>query len=217
MAAVAGRGAFMAARGIGSLLGKVAGRVAGRGIGTAAGRVAGRGVGAAAGRGAAISNLERAGIASAIPGAQQKGEEEIDKKLENMSKNIMSKIESIKNLGSPGSAPIREAVDQSKQIEIATNKTIDYLEKILTDPNSNGCLVNGFAKLFEKSSPLVIGLITDFIIETALTDPNIRLIINSKIQDMMIEILDSLTPEERQNIVDNMDGECRKSYMLLKV
>ena len=108
---------------------------------------------------------------------------------------------------------IEGPLDQSAQINQAADETIANLNAVLQGNKMRRCLVNGFANLFDHTSPLVIAIMTDVMMETALKDPNLRLIINSKIQDMVAEIFKELTPEEIKDIADNMDGECRISFL----
>ena len=112
---------------------------------------------------------------------------------------------------------IKGPIDQSNEIARAADQTIQTLESVLSDPRSERCLVNGFANLIEKTSELMVPIMTDVIMQNALKDPNIRLIINSNIEKMMEEIIQGLTPEEIKNIVDNMDGECRTAFMSVPI
>jgi hypothetical protein len=110
-----------------------------------------------------------------------------------------------------------EMPDQTNELAESISDTLKNLKEVLSKKEMNHCLVNGFADLIDTTSSDFIYYMNEAMIEVAMEDPSIRLIIKSLIQDMIRDILDGLTDEERNTIVANLNGECRAVYQSLPV
>ena len=53
------------------------------------------------------------------------------------------------------------------------------------------------------------------IIELAMKDTTIRLMVKSLIQDMIPNIINKMTPEEKEKIIKNLNGECRMAFKIM--
>lgn len=118
------------------------------------------------------------------------------------------------NIGSQiAKMPLYQIDDQSNEMRMATNKIIEELNAVSQTTKTKRCLVNGFASLFENSAPIIVQKIMDRIVYFCLEDPEMKLLIHSKIQDMIQDILKNMIMEERDKVVNNLNGECKPAFL----
>lgn len=75
------------------------------------------------------------------------------------------------------------------------------------------CMCDGIAETIEKCTPVVAERILESIVSTAQNDPVVYEYLESKIIQLIAEIKNS---NERENVVKNFDGECRKVFIDMK-
>lgn len=102
--------------------------------------------------------------------------------------------------------------DQTAELDQSINELLNNLKMVLSQTESRRCLVKGFAELIDKTSSDFVYYMNEALIEVAMEDPNIQLMIRSLIQDMIAEIINDLTPEERDQIINNLNGDCRVAF-----
>jgi hypothetical protein len=102
--------------------------------------------------------------------------------------------------------------DQRGELNDAVVDTLNNLKKILAENETKHCLVNGFAELIEETSSDFIYYMNEAMLEIAVKDPNIRLMVKSLIEDMIAEIINTISPEEKEMILKNLNGECRMAF-----
>lgn len=107
--------------------------------------------------------------------------------------------------------------DQTKELSESINDTLKNLDGVLFGDiiKSRRSLVGGFSELIQETIPTFIPYMNEALIETAINDQEIRLKIRSFIQDMIADIIKSLTENERNVIVKNLNRECRVAFQTM--